>query len=73
MEDWWSAIDYEVLALLEANGAMAPADLGRKLGLSEAATVSCLTMLAAEGRVRIRVVDLPSPRRSQDRPGRRGE
>ena len=59
MDHWWSTIDHEVLDLLQTNGPMAPADLGRKLGLSESAVASCLAMLAAEGRVRIRLVERP--------------
>lgn len=60
MQDhWWSTIDHEVLDLLQINGPMAPADLGRKLGLSESAVTSCLAMLVTEGRVRIRLVERP--------------
>ncbi|HXH83989.1 MAG TPA: hypothetical protein VNN07_13825 [Candidatus Tectomicrobia bacterium] len=58
MDDWWTEIDRDVLAALAGNGAMAPADAGRGLGLSERAMTSVLSMLAQEGKVRICLVEL---------------
>ena len=59
MEHWWSEIDHAILrCLYEAGGAMAPADIGRRLGMSEAAARSALAMLAHEGKVRICQVEL---------------
>lgn len=55
--DWWSALDGEVLAVLEPGRPATPAEVGERLGISERAAVSCLTMLAAEGRVRISLVE----------------
>lgn len=57
MDTWWSAIDDEILDLLTANGPMNPADLARKLGMSTAAVCSCIGMLSASGKVRIRAVE----------------
>ena len=34
MDSWWDELDEEILALPSANGAMDPADLARKLGMS---------------------------------------
>ena len=48
----WREIDDAVLECL-AIGEATPADIGRRLGLSEAAVVSVVAMLAAEGRVRV--------------------
>ena len=45
-----------------AGGSMSPAEIGRRLGVSEDAVVSLLTMLAREGRVRIRAVESVEPR-----------
>jgi DNA-binding Lrp family transcriptional regulator len=57
MDTWWSEIDDEILALLTANGPMTPADLARKLGMSAEAVCSCIGMLSAGGKVRIRSVE----------------
>ena len=37
---------------------MTPAELGRRLGIPEAATVSLLSVLVRDGKVRIRLVEL---------------
>jgi hypothetical protein len=52
MDHLWTEIDDAVLDCLAA-GVAAPADIGKRLGMSEAAAVSVLAMLAAEGKVRI--------------------
>jgi DNA-binding Lrp family transcriptional regulator len=57
VSDWWSEIDAEVLALLQDGRPASPADLGRRLGLSEAAVSSLLWGLASEGKIRIRQVE----------------
>jgi DNA-binding IclR family transcriptional regulator len=48
----WSEIDDAVLQCLAA-GVAAPAEIGERLGMSEAAAGSILAMLAAEGKVMI--------------------
>ena len=58
VNDWWSDIDTEVLALLEDGRPVSPAELGHRLGLSEAAASSLLWGLAVEGKIRIRLVEL---------------
>jgi len=50
--DLWTEIDDAVLKCL-AIGEATPADIGRRLGISEAAVVSVVAILAAEGRVRV--------------------
>ncbi len=50
--DLWTEIDDAVLKCL-AIGEATPAEIGRRLGISEAAVVSVVAMLAAEGRVRV--------------------
>ena len=63
MEDWWSGIEREVYECLERHGELSPAELGRQLGMSEAATASLLALMSANGKVRIsRVAPLRSPR-----------
>lgn len=58
MDKWWSEIDDAILACLSETGEMmSPDEIGRRLGMSEAATVSVLGMLAQEGRVRISRVE----------------
>jgi DNA-binding IclR family transcriptional regulator len=53
MDNWWSEIDGAVLACLREPEGMSPHEIGRRLGMSEAAAVSILSMLVQEGRVRI--------------------
>jgi len=43
------------------DGAMAPAELGLRLGISGGATTSLLSMLAQEGKIRIGLAELPLP------------
>jgi DNA-binding Lrp family transcriptional regulator len=62
MSELWDEIDNELLDCLAARGSMAPAEIGRRLAISEEAVVSLLAMLAREGRVRIRVVESVEPR-----------
>jgi hypothetical protein len=52
MEHFWREIDDAVLRCL-ATGDATPAEIGRHLGISEAAAASILVMLVTEGRVRI--------------------
>jgi len=59
MDNWWGEIDDAILHCLhDAGGAMAPADIGRRLGMSEDAARSALAMLAHEGKIRISQVEL---------------
>lgn len=75
MSDWWSDLDDEILRCLkEAGGALPPAEVGRRLGMSEAAACSILVMLAQQGTVRITGVELcdrPLDRRRRGRPAAR--
>ncbi len=57
MDDWWGDLDGCVLRCLADNGAMAPGDLGRTLGLSEDAVISLICLLAQERKVMIRLVE----------------
>ncbi len=59
MDGWWNEIDAQIERALVRTDGMSPADLAREVGLSEAATVSVLSRLAAEGRVTIARVELP--------------
>ncbi|MBI3635607.1 MAG: hypothetical protein HY216_05230 [Candidatus Rokubacteria bacterium] len=63
MQEWWSEIDQEVVDCLSCHGAMTPEDLGRRLGISEGSAISLLAMLARDGRVRIRLVEMAGPAR----------
>ena len=55
--DWWSDLDDEVLAELPDGEPISPAELGCRLGVSEAAASSLLWGLASQGKVRIRLVE----------------
>jgi hypothetical protein len=61
MDDWWSEIDDAVRDCLQRHGAMAPADIGHELGLSEATVSSVVSLLAQEGKLRIARVELFDP------------
>jgi hypothetical protein len=54
--DVWWAVDAELLTAL-AGGAKSPEELGAMLGMSEHSVASLLSLLAQEGRVRIRLVE----------------
>ena len=58
-DEWWNDLDDAVLRCLSLNGAMAPADIGRSLGMSEDAVTSILVLLAQEQKVRICLVECP--------------
>jgi hypothetical protein len=66
MTDLWADLDRAVLDCLLA-GPVEPADIAKRLGMSEGAASSILILLATEGRVRIRRVSLP------DEGGRKAE
>ena len=61
MEGWWDTIDDAILETLDGGGPMDPEDLGRRLGMSAGAVCSCLALLAADGKVRIRSVEATRP------------
>jgi hypothetical protein len=76
VESWWKEIDDAVLhCLVEGNRAMAPAEIGRRLGLPESATQSILSMMAREGKIRICSVERQTPvmNGQESRPGHQEE
>jgi DNA-binding Lrp family transcriptional regulator len=58
MADWWTELESEILNCLEHVGTVTPAEIGRRLGIPEAATTSLLSLLVRDGKVRIRLVEL---------------
>lgn len=62
MNEWWGDLDEDILGCLAANGAMTPAEIGRKLGISERAASSFLSLLAGQGKVRICAADVAQKR-----------
>jgi len=61
VEKWWTELDEAVLACLRDLGGISPEEIGRRLGMSAAAVVSVVGMLAREGRVRIARVEASEP------------
>ncbi|HET7876932.1 MAG TPA: hypothetical protein VFN71_15520 [Methylomirabilota bacterium] len=57
-EDWWGAVDGEILECLKGHGMMTLEELCGELGISEGEAVTFLAMLAREGKVRICQVEL---------------
>jgi DNA-binding Lrp family transcriptional regulator len=53
MSGWWDELDEALLRVLREGGPMTPAEVGRRLGLSETAVASASAMLAVEGKLRI--------------------
>ena len=56
---WWADLEDEALACLEARGLSA-GELGHKLGMSEGSVASVIAMLAADGRVRLSLIERAS-------------
>ena len=56
VDDFWADLNGDILSCL-AMGPSSPGEIGRRLGISEGAAASCLSLLAAEGRVRICLVE----------------
>ena len=57
MDDWWSDIDNEILTTLAA-GATEPAELARRLRISEASATSLIWALVSQGKIRVRLVEV---------------
>ena len=57
MDDWWADLDGEILRCLREGGPSTPAEVGRRLGVSETAATSLLCVLAGAGKVRISLVE----------------
>jgi Mn-dependent DtxR family transcriptional regulator len=56
MDDWWTDVEEDVLRCFDGRGAIPPAEIAVRLGVSEAAATSLLAILAREGRVKICLV-----------------
>jgi DNA-binding Lrp family transcriptional regulator len=62
-DSWWSDVDDATLNVLAAaGGRLTLAELASRLGMSEDAARSIVSMLAEQGRVRIAAVELVCPR-----------
>jgi len=59
MDDWWTDLDNEIVTYVNSHGAVASTDVARELGISEAAAVSLLGMLARESKIRLQLSALP--------------
>src|SRR6266850_6432283 len=57
MVDWWSETEHDIIECLQRDGALSPAELGRRVGVSETEAAMFLCMLAREGKIRIRLVE----------------
>jgi hypothetical protein len=68
MENWWTEVDGDILQRLEINGVMAPHEIARDLGISEGEATAFLCMLAREGKVRIRLVEVVCAESRRSRP-----
>jgi hypothetical protein len=66
MESWWSEVENDLLQCLRDGRPKAPDEIGRHVGLSEAATSSLLAMLVRDGKVRICLVERTDVARHDD-------
>ena len=57
-ENWWGAIDGEILDRLASRGVMTLVELCEETKVSEGEMIAFLAMLAREGRIRISQVEL---------------
>ena len=60
MIEWSTKLEDEILNCLRRTGITTPAEVGRRLRISEAAAQSLLTILVQEGKVRMCLVELTS-------------
>ena len=60
MIEWSTKLEDEILNCLRRTGITTPAEVGRRLRISEAAAASLLTILVQEGKVRMCLVELTS-------------
>jgi predicted ArsR family transcriptional regulator len=56
--DWWGATDGEILGCIKEHGSVSMGELCEELGLTEGTATAFVAMLAREGRLRIREVEL---------------
>ena len=50
-EDWLDELENEVVLLAEEHGRLSPADVARKLGLSERGATFLISKLSREGKI----------------------
>lgn len=58
IENWWNEVDKTILECLRRAGPLSPAELGRRLGMSEREATAFLSTLIREGKVRMPLVEL---------------
>ena len=58
MVNWTTELEGEILSCLQQTGITTPAEIGRRLRISEAAAASLITLLVREGKVRMCLVEL---------------
>ncbi len=68
IENWWSEVDGTILDCLWNFGPMSPAELGRRVGISEGEATMFLSPLVQEGRARMHLVDVGERTVPRDRP-----
>ena len=58
LDNFWAETDNAILQCLRERGAMSPADLAHHLGISPGESAALVCMLATQGKVKVRLVEL---------------
>ena len=58
IEGFWTETDGAILQCLRERGPMSPVDLARRLGISPGESTALVCLLAAQGKVKVRLVEL---------------
>jgi DNA-binding Lrp family transcriptional regulator len=69
-ENFWAETDTAILQCLREQGAMSPVDLARRLGISPGESTAFVCLLAAQGKIKVRLVELEEEQSSRPVPAR---
>jgi len=58
IENFWAETDAAILQCLREQGAMSPDELAHRLGISPGESTTLVCLLAAQGKIKVRLVEL---------------
>jgi hypothetical protein len=68
IENWWAETDDAIVQCLRERGAMSPADLAQRLGITPGESTAFVCLLAAQGKVKLRLVEASEDVRTPESP-----